>query len=398
MNTIQLLKKENATLNKDSKEHKRSELITNLNKEIADLDLVVDTLRGVINDENKVDGAIVAALQKGPPRIRVQTREELKIEIKNLKAKIVKFESKKSSGNNQNDNKSEISRAETIASNFNLEEKIATVSADLIMKINDLENDLEDLRLSISGKDAEIEKYRELISRKNKDIIELNQAKIENKLILSKNNELKVELDSLRVKYETDLYDKAELELKVQELEIIEATNKKILEKNEETAKLEQKIIENKYDDLNAMHNDLLNEHNNIKGNNEDISKKFIEQKDQKKTETRILLDEIEKLKKELINKNASMAVLNKELTSNQDLILENKQKINQYMNKMVSLEQTLELEKIKVAKLQSNLRSRLISNNELESGHLSDLNESQISVKSNFSNKSKKLLGNNIF
>ena len=36
-------------------------------------------------NEEKADSAIVAALNKGPPRLRPETREELKMEIKKLK-------------------------------------------------------------------------------------------------------------------------------------------------------------------------------------------------------------------------------------------------------------------------------------------------------------------------
>lgn len=43
-------------------------------------------LRELIHDEDKADSAIVKSLQKGPPRIRVLTREELKIENKSLQA------------------------------------------------------------------------------------------------------------------------------------------------------------------------------------------------------------------------------------------------------------------------------------------------------------------------
>ena len=51
MTSIQLLKKEQASLQKDTKEHKRSELIAKLNKDIGDQDLIIETLRKVINNE-----------------------------------------------------------------------------------------------------------------------------------------------------------------------------------------------------------------------------------------------------------------------------------------------------------------------------------------------------------
>jgi hypothetical protein len=42
-------------------------------------------LRKVINDEDKCNLAIKKELEKGPARIRVLSREELKIEIKKYK-------------------------------------------------------------------------------------------------------------------------------------------------------------------------------------------------------------------------------------------------------------------------------------------------------------------------
>lgn len=90
MNSIQLLKKENMQLEKLQKEHKRSELISQLQKDVSDQDTIIETLRSTCKirniTEEVLDAAIIEALTKGPPRIRALTREELKIEIKKLKA------------------------------------------------------------------------------------------------------------------------------------------------------------------------------------------------------------------------------------------------------------------------------------------------------------------------
>lgn len=87
MNSIQLLKKENKNLEKLTKEASRSALIEQLNKDIQDQEIVIEALRKCIPDE-KADGAIVDALNKGPPKVRAPTREELKIEVKKLKAQV----------------------------------------------------------------------------------------------------------------------------------------------------------------------------------------------------------------------------------------------------------------------------------------------------------------------
>ena len=102
MNSISLLKKETQSLKKASQEHKRSELITGLNKEIADQDLIIETLRAMIHNDDAADKEIVRVLTKGPPKIRVETREELKIEIRKLKAQLAKYLAKKDETGNEN--------------------------------------------------------------------------------------------------------------------------------------------------------------------------------------------------------------------------------------------------------------------------------------------------------
>lgn len=93
LNSIQVLKKEKAAIEGLSKEHKRSKLIQQLNKEILDQDLVIEVLRKQIYDQKGkekgrelCDSIIVKALTKGPQRIRPLTREELRMEIDRLKA------------------------------------------------------------------------------------------------------------------------------------------------------------------------------------------------------------------------------------------------------------------------------------------------------------------------
>ena len=81
MNSIQMLKKDNAQLTNQGKEHKRSQLIASLNKQISDQDIVIEVIRNyVYKKEGKeqgrahLDSIIVAALTKGPERIRAPTR------------------------------------------------------------------------------------------------------------------------------------------------------------------------------------------------------------------------------------------------------------------------------------------------------------------------------------
>ena len=95
-----------------SKEHKRSKLIEQLNKEILDQDLVIEVLRKIIYDDkgkeggrNICDKEVVKALTKGPERIRPLTREELRMEIEKLKSHTIILENKIKAGGGKVSNK-----------------------------------------------------------------------------------------------------------------------------------------------------------------------------------------------------------------------------------------------------------------------------------------------------
>ena len=94
MRSIQELKKENATLKRQSAEHKRSDLIEKLKSEIEMQDIVIEALRALVNDEEKCNRKIEDFLNRGPPRIRAVSREELKIEIKRLKGLVGTLQAK----------------------------------------------------------------------------------------------------------------------------------------------------------------------------------------------------------------------------------------------------------------------------------------------------------------
>ena len=58
------------------------------------MEIVIDSLRKEVNQEDKCDLAIQRALEKGPKRVRIASREELKIEInqyKNISLRLVQM-------------------------------------------------------------------------------------------------------------------------------------------------------------------------------------------------------------------------------------------------------------------------------------------------------------------
>ena len=179
MGSIQMLKKDNAQLINQGKEHKRSQLIANLNKQIDDQDIVIEVIRNyVYKKEGKeqgrahLDGLIIGALTKGPERIRAPTREELKIEIERLKGKL---EHTKGGGGlkqmevelagKQMDNSSDISNAT-------------------------IENDREELFKTLQYLKTDNEKLKVEVKSGNKAVETLTQQ-------LKDNGKLEIEVSSL---------------------------------------------------------------------------------------------------------------------------------------------------------------------------------------------------------
>ncbi len=85
LKSIQNLKKEIQKEKTNQKDNARIRIIEGLKKDHEDFELAINALRKVINNEDKCDQAIKNELQKGPKRVRVATREELKMEIKSYK-------------------------------------------------------------------------------------------------------------------------------------------------------------------------------------------------------------------------------------------------------------------------------------------------------------------------
>ena len=60
-------------------------MIERLKKDIEYQEIAINALRRIVNSEDKCDIAIKIELEKGPKRIRVASREELKMDINKYK-------------------------------------------------------------------------------------------------------------------------------------------------------------------------------------------------------------------------------------------------------------------------------------------------------------------------
>ena len=85
LKSIQNLKKEVMKEKFEKKDNVRAKIIEGLKKEHQDFEVAINAIRALVGNESKCDAAVCAELQKGPKRIRIASREELKMEIKKYK-------------------------------------------------------------------------------------------------------------------------------------------------------------------------------------------------------------------------------------------------------------------------------------------------------------------------
>mmetsp|Transcript_17361 Transcript_17361/g.20576 ORF Transcript_17361/g.20576 Transcript_17361/m.20576 type:complete len:186 (-) Transcript_17361:52-609(-) len=85
LKSINNLKKEVAKTKFEQKDNVRIQKNQRLEKDIELLEITVNALRKLINEEDRCDAAIKAEFERGPKRVRIASREELKIEINKYK-------------------------------------------------------------------------------------------------------------------------------------------------------------------------------------------------------------------------------------------------------------------------------------------------------------------------
>ena len=163
MRSIQELKKENATLKRQSAEHKRSDLIEKLKSEIEMQDIVIEALRALVNDEEKCNRKIEDFLNRGPPRIRAVSREELKIEIKRLKGLVGTLQAKAKGAKAVDD-------FDKLLSRDGVEEESKGVDTQHNEKIVELLEEVENLRVELSAKDVKIEYLAKTVKKLNQEL------------------------------------------------------------------------------------------------------------------------------------------------------------------------------------------------------------------------------------
>jgi len=91
LKSINLLKKEIQKGKHEQKDNIRHQKNERLMEDIKLQEVAINAMRKLVHDEDKCNLAIKRELEKGPARVRVKSREELKIEIQKYKQISIKI-------------------------------------------------------------------------------------------------------------------------------------------------------------------------------------------------------------------------------------------------------------------------------------------------------------------
>ena len=261
MNSISLLKKETMSLKKANKDHKRSELIQSLNKEIADQDLIIETLRAMFPNQDTADKEIVKVLTKGPPKIRVETREELKIEIRKLKGQLTSLTNKKSESNNNNENSQKGGNGLTLddqRNSIDTQQSVKTeFNENFFQQLDLLKKENEDLRLNFKAQQVIILRYEEETNETLQELNDLRLIKTDFQVLTKKYETLQKENEKIRETNNKKFVMTYNKEMRLEELEILNKTQLGKLNIVEKNVGFEMNNYKQKLEDLDLKNNEL---------------------------------------------------------------------------------------------------------------------------------------------
>ncbi|CAG9315325.1 unnamed protein product [Blepharisma stoltei] len=191
MNSIQDLKKQTAMAKAQNKESNRSKLIDKLKTELVQQEIAIQALRDLIRDDEKCDEQIIEYLNKGPPRIRPLSREEMRIQIRRLKGKL-STTSKRSSEQALDD-------LDRILNPPDLEENEEMKNIDPLQneKIIELLEEIENLKLDLKSKETAAESLKKQNKKLSEALQSMQMKENGYEIIDIKVNKLAVEREEL---------------------------------------------------------------------------------------------------------------------------------------------------------------------------------------------------------
>jgi chromosome segregation ATPase len=210
MQSIQELKKQNASIRALNKENNRSKLIEKLKTELLQQEIAIQALRDLISDNDRSDEQIIKYLNKGPPRIRPLSREEMKIKIRKLESRL--GISKKTPGDQAVDDlESMLNPSKSQAS-----EEFGLVDPLQNEKIIEIMEQVQNLQLEIRSKDSIIEHLRSQIHKLQDELQLYKNKETEDRILGIKSEGIKSENQSIKDKLAQHSGSVQELQLQLE--------------------------------------------------------------------------------------------------------------------------------------------------------------------------------------
>lgn len=246
LRSIQNLKKDVQKEKHAKKDNVRAQMIERLKKDIGDNEVVIETLRKLIGDDDVIEKELMKVINKGPPRMRVMTREELRMEIKKLKNKLARKSKKKDDAEEddqsaksekgqdnadlEKENVSDFENASMYGMNDaeeakrRLEETVNVLQNELKDKndvILTLREDIENLKVEVRARDMNINRQQKSITELHEEVRDLKSLEVELRQTLHKKRALEEENQEYKGKLFDRFVDnqKDEIESKEKDIE-----------------------------------------------------------------------------------------------------------------------------------------------------------------------------------
>ncbi|OMJ77832.1 hypothetical protein SteCoe_22500 [Stentor coeruleus] len=293
MQSIQELKKQNASIRALNKENNRSKLIEKLKTELVQQEIAIQALRDIINDNDRCDEQIITYLNKGPPRVRPLSREEMKIKIRKLESKL--GITKKSIGDKAVDDLSSM-----LSSAHTQDEEVKIIDPLQNEKIVELVEQIQNLQLDIRGKDATIEHLRGQIRKLQDELVRYKNEQGEDRILGFKMSGIENENRNLHEEISKHSNNVGELQIQLENAileiraknELINSLKKRVDEMSSSRNMKEKDVDKLRKELKQAMDTIKIKETENIKIKDEkDRLVENVERKDNEIEELRIRLE-----------------------------------------------------------------------------------------------------------
>jgi len=351
MNAINNLKTQNQNLESTAKDNVRVSIINKLKEERKDQENVIELLRKLISDEDRVDRYLMKEFEKKGAG-RIPTYEELKMKIKQLESEIVSLKYKQVTSKK---NKSAISSViqdlqPEIPEDENQSITVQKLKEQIINYEEKIKNQMDEIQILTSAKEKMEKMQNELFDKLksyNKEIGEMKSIYDVIKKNLDEESNMKI----------TDLMNKlgkaegenTKLKEKIKELIVIsEGNNRENLQKikklNSENEVL-KRLLESKKQEIEVILDELAKYQAQLEKEDTKIVGKNKKNEVEKDSMKRKIFEHEEKIKfleKMIKQKDYQLELYKKSLSDKDEVILENEQEIEMLQVKLKELEQII--------------------------------------------------------